>query len=571
MIFDGRTIAPQENLHATVCAVGAGAAGISLALELAASGINVILLEAGDRKLLPENQDLAKGDCVGPYYHAPLNECRHRQLGGTTTVWGGRCLPLDSVDFQERDYIYGSGWPLSLESLEPYYHRAHAYCQIGRYAYRPSDALPGGQAELIKGLVEDDPISTIIERWGPPSNFGKEYYRLLECSGAIKVVLNANCIDIDFDEMGSSVRSVTAAKLDGSKFRVTADYFVLATGGLEVTRLLMVSNQVHTTKVGNHSNWLGRGYMGHLVGTIASATFTENPSNIACEFELAPEGVYCRRRLWISEVTQKSQKLLNIAWTLQNPSKHDPSHGNGVLSIAYLALRTPFLRDKIAPGYQLKLALGNRSVLTSKSADLKKMSTREHLKNVMCDYRSVFDFVPSFAYKRFLRRPRIPGFIVRDPNNVYDLVYHAEQTPFRESIVTLSKKRDRLGIPRLEVHYQVRESDLDSIFRAHQLIDKGLRVNRKGSLNYKSTDPLAHIRSQVGDGVHQLGSTRMAISANDGVVNQDCRVHGIRNLYIASSSVFPTSGQANPTLTIIALAIRIADHIIQTRRVSFPL
>jgi choline dehydrogenase-like flavoprotein len=559
VILGAGDISPNDDIRCEICVVGAGAAGVSLALEFDRIGLDVVLLEAGDTKLRPEHQELFEGHLCGPHYHAPLTESRHRQLGGTTTVWGGRCLPLDSIDFFKRDYAEGSGWPFGRDELDPYYRIAQDYCQVGEYSYQADKALPGHQPGLVSGLRDTDLVSTAIERWGPPTNFGRDYQDRLRRSQHVKVILGANCLRIELDGTGSTARSVQASTLAGNRFRVKANSVVLAAGGLEVTRLLLVSDQ--HAGIGKHSDWLGRGYMGHLVGSVATVSFNGNPQNIACDYELTPESVYCRRRFWVSDRAQRRSKILNFAATLENTSKHDPAHNNGVLSVAYLALRTPILKHHIAPGYQLALARGDRSVLTDQHYYNASYRIWPHIKNVFTDFGSVIKFIPVFAYKRFIQKPRIPGFFVRSRNNTYDFKYCGEQTALRDSRVSLAQTKDRLGMPQLEVDYRIRESDIESIYRAHNLIDRTLRTKNLGWLAYKSDDVLLDIRRQAGDGVHQLGTTRMSVNPRDGVVDENCRVHGTRNLYVASSSVFPTSGHANPTLTIVALAVRLAHHI----------
>jgi choline dehydrogenase-like flavoprotein len=177
------------------------------------------------------------------------------------------------------------------------------------------------------------------------------------------------------------------------------------------------------------------------------------------------------------------------------------------------------------------------------------------------DIRPTAKFLPVFAYKRFIQKPRIPGFIVRSSINTYDLKYSAEQTPYWQSRVTLGATRDKLGLPQLEVDYRIRDTDLESIHIAHKLIGQELRAQGIGELTFKAGDALLEIERQIGDGVHQIGTTRMSNAPSNGVVDRNCRVHGIQNLFIASSAVFPTSGHANPTLTIVALAARLADHL----------
>ena len=143
----------------------------------------------------------------------------------------------------------------------------------------------------------------------------------------------------------------------------------------------------------------------------------------------------------------------------------------------------------------------------------------------------------------------------------YPLHYHAEHSPNKNSKVTLTDEKDKLGRRRLFVDFKFSDIDIENVIKNHQVIDNYLRENKLGYLEYVKKNLNKEVFYQARDGFHQLGTTRMSEEIKDGVVDTNCRVHGIENLYIASSSVFPTSGQANPTLTIVALSIRVANTL----------
>jgi choline dehydrogenase-like flavoprotein len=552
MITDGKKIPQNEPLVCDVCIVGAGAAGIVLALELAKSGMSILLLEAGDLRSNDKNQDSLRGTIANPSNHSPLHESRCRQLGGTTAIWGGRCIPFDGIDFEKRDYVPGSGWPFGLSELEPYYEIANRYCHCGEYRYTVTQALQHAPRHIVEGFVDDLVSDARLERWSLPTNFGKEYLDDLKTPPNLRVILNAICLGIDLSKDGDRVSSLRVCSPRRNLFSVASRAIVLAGGGLETTRLLLASNNVQKSGIGNHSGLLGRYYMGHLSGAISQAKFHGDPDKTIYSFERDHDGVYCRRRFWISENAQKKHSILNTVLWLDNPPMHDPSHQNGVLSLAYLALSTPGLRERLAPVPIVKAAVGGG-----------RGSYEKHLLNVVRDIPSVIHFFPSFLYKRYVPRRRLPGFFLKNRANVYDLHYHAEQCPNFDSRVTLSEERDDCGMQRLHVDFRYNDMDIESVCRAHHLLDQELQKQGCGHLVFKDNDIRGMALRQAGDGVHQIGTTRMAADERAGVVNEHCRVHGLRNLFIASSSVFPTSGQANPTLTIVALAIRLADHLKQ--------
>jgi choline dehydrogenase-like flavoprotein len=568
VIIDGHKIEAGAVFESDICVVGGGAGGITLALELAAANLDVILLEGGSTELDDATQDLYKGTLVNSGCHAPLHESRHRQLGGTTTVWGGRCLPLDDIDFEERDYVDLSGWPFSKTTLEPFYRRAQVYCEVGEYLYSSNLAVPSAQRDMIPEFPDGEVVTSALERWGPPTNFGRRYRRQLEDSPSLRLFLNSNCTSLDLAQSSDRISQLTVSSLKRNNYYVKAKDFILAAGCLETTRLLLASNYIQKDGIGNHSGWLGRGYMGHIYGSIAKIKLKDRKSNVVYGFEKTRDGIYCRRRFWIPEAKQRERGILNFVASLDNSPKHDPVHGSGVLSMSYLALQTPGLRDLLAPGYQRKLALG-RTEMLKKRLDGTDVSTYgKHLRNVISDFPAVLSVVPRWLYQRYVQKPRIPGFVIKSKNNVYDLRYCSEQSPNRDSRVYLSREKDSLGMPRLTVDYRWKESDIESTASAHELIDAALRRSNVGELEYKRADREEHILDQVGDGVHQAGTTRMSIDPKYGVVDPNCRVHGMENLYVASSAVFPTCGQANPVLTIVAMAIRLADHLRELRRVK---
>ena len=561
MIIDARNISRDENLSCDVCIIGAGASGITVALECARKNLDVIVLEAGNRRFDARNQDLYRGSIADPEGHAPLHESRVRRLGGTTSLWGGRCIAFDNIDFERRPYVPLSGWPIRREDLEPYYAIAHSYCDIGSVSYDASAVFPAASWQMIPGFAEGDILTGKLERWNRGRDFGKAYFKDLKQAANIRLLLNASCSNIESCSEGTRISTVEATSLHRNNFRISAKAFVLSAGALEVTRLLLNSNSVHSEGIGNHSGWLGRCYMGHLVGHICKVTFLCDPDEIEYGFELDADGIYCRRRFGISEEAQRRLNIMNFVAYLDNAPKYDPSHRNGMLSFAYLALSMPGLKSVLAPGYQLRLATRPREMVYSENYRPVDPRYLSHLKNICADLPKVARELPDFFYKRFLHAPRLPGFVLKEGSGVYFLNYLSEQSPHRDSRISLSNERDFFGMAKLHVDYRIQENDIQSIYKAHQLLDRELRRQQCGYLTFLRPDAIDHIREQAGDGIHQIGTTRMSDEPANGVVDRNCRVHGIANLFVASSSIFPTSSHASPTLTIVAVAARIADRL----------
>jgi choline dehydrogenase-like flavoprotein len=553
VIQSGLDLEENQTVRSQICVIGAGPAGVILTLELAKAGLDVILLESGGLEAgEPYSADL-KGTLVNARHHAGLDECRSRQLGGTSAQWAGRCVPLDPIDFEHRDYAENSGWPIEFEDLARFYPRANHYCHAGSCAYEVSKALPGAPPSIVPGFPNDVVSSTRLERWSLPTRFGKHYRKDLEANAHIRVLLHSVCTDIELGEHGA-VTSLLAATEPGRHFHVKARVIVVAGGGLESTRLLLASRRYHSEGIGNANGHLGRYYMGHLFGSVAEIQFHGDPRKTIYGFERDRDGIYCRRRFWIDPETQRQNRLLNTALWLTNPPAADPGHGNGVLSAASLALQLPGLRDRLAPAALRKAFLGQ--------AD--NASWLPHLRNTLMDLPSVAYRVPRFLYKRYMPQRRIPALFLYNRSNRYSLFYHAEQLPHRHNQVSLDTERDRFGMPILRIDYRYDSPEIDSVCRAHEVLAGQLHMCRLGTLHYRFDDLTGQIQEQASDGFHQIGTTRMSRQERDGVVDTNCQVHGVSNLYVCSSSVFPTGGQANPTLSIVALAVRLGQYLGRT-------
>jgi choline dehydrogenase-like flavoprotein len=553
MILDARSdVQDGTELLFDLCIVGGGPAGISLALELAPLGIRICILEAGGEKFSKKNQEFFCGEVSGTQATEHLHSYRYRQLGGTSTAWGGRCLPFDPIDFEARDYIPDSGWPISFETLVPYYVRALEMCEAGPMEYDAATVLPGQPAEMIAGVPDGDVISSSIERWSPPTNFGKRYRTALRKSKTLSLVLNAAGVALNLDPDHKEVASLTARA--GSKtFTVKANSFVLAAGGIEVPRLLLASDRQVAGGIGNRYDLVGRYYMTHLAGLVGTAHLDVDPATVANQYGQDANGVYVRRRIAFSEETQRRERIPNISIQFHHPPVDDTSHRNAVLSTVFIAKHIRSIRRGIAPG--LGIVDGGT---TKETLGL----WLRHFRNIVTDFPGFIGFVPRFLCQRYLGRRRIPSVILPTKNSVFPIHFHAEQSPHRKSRVQLADSRDEYGVPRARLDFHVSDSDIEGIHRAHTLLDTHFQRHNIGRVRLNDKDPLESIRraARAVNG-HFIGTTRISADPKKGVVDPDCKVFGIANLYIASSSVFPTSSHANPTLTIVALAIRLADHL----------
>lgn len=547
MIIDARQLPPNSTIQCDVCIVGSGAAGITLACELRNLGKDVVLLEGGGSKLESSAQDLYRGEVLDPERHGALHLHRQRRFGGTTAVWGGRCAPFDEIDFEVRPWVPYSGWPIGRKDLDPYYVRAHPYFDAGEYSYEAHEALPQPAGEYIPGLRSDEVRTDRVERFSLPTDFGKKFKETLKRAEKVKVYLHANCLKIRTHPKGASVAYLEAGSAPQRRFTVIAQRYVLATGGLEVARLLLVSNDVHPNGIGNDHDLVGRFYMSHMAVVVGPIAFTHP---IMWQCEKTKDGIYCLRGIRISEQAQRREQLLNFRGLMVHPPASDPQHGNGILSAMYL-LKACFAA-RIPPEY---------------SKALSAMKPLEHIgahcSNVVKDVGNLIRFSGMWMRKRVLSKRRLPCVLLESRSNVYWLQIDSEQAPNPDSRVALSEQKDAFGIRRLRVDWRCLEMNVQSVLRCCQIISKALEQSGAGKMLFEPELMANHIRNDTGIGGHNIGTTRMATDPSRGVVDENCRVHGIDNLYIASSSVFPTTGPCYPTLTIGALAIRLADHLKQ--------
>jgi choline dehydrogenase-like flavoprotein len=533
-----------------ICVVGAGPVGIALALACAGHGLTVLLLESGLEHPDQFAATLSAGHEVTATHASPeLAICRG--LGGTSRWWGGRCVPFDDIDFAQRPHLPAAAWPIEHGEIRRWYPAAAAFFGIEPARFEASVA-----AWTEIGDIRFDQL----ERWTPEIDAGRRHRAELAASPAIKVMLGATVTAIDLAEGGRRVASLTVSEATRNVcFR--PDRLVLACGGLETVRLLLAVQRRWPAALGGDGGPLGRGYMGHASGKIADLVLADPAAAAAHDFFL-DGGVFARRRFTIKPHAQQRERLLNIAFWADNPPFHLSGHGNGLLSLVWFALA-------IAPIGRL---LVSEAVRIS-HAGPRPRRWAQHARNVMRSPLSTVRQLAAVAQARLLSSPSKPGFLVKSPDGRYALHYLAEQSPNPSSRLTLSDRDDALGLPFLCIDLRYADTDLESILRAHEVLDRSLRAAGLGRLEYTESAPKARIASvlqQAKDGFHQVGATRMGISPQHSVVDAQCRAHGIENLYVASSSVFPSSGQANPTFATVALALRLAAHLARASQPSRP-
>ncbi|MBN1240225.1 MAG: GMC family oxidoreductase, partial [Gammaproteobacteria bacterium] len=505
-----------------LCVIGAGAAGITIARELAGTPIRVCLLESGGVQPDPQTQALYEGENVGlPYYD--LTELRLRFLGGTTNHWSGVCGPLDPIDFQRRSWVPLSGWPLERPDLDPYYERAHVVCELGPYEYRPQ-AWEGPSRRQLP--LDPDRIRSAMYQASPPTRFGSVYRDMLESAANIDTYLHANAVDLVAVGSGRGLSHVRGATLAGNGFVVRAKEYVLATGAIENARLLLASDGVHRGGLGNGNGLVGRHFMEHLAvpsGLLVPADegrlrlYTE-------EHRLGGSGVRGKAFLALSRRVQEREELLNARAYIDPADDVEALRGTspGVESV-----------------YGLMQSLRDGGDAAAYAA------------NVAQD----LDGIVRYSYRRLFRPPKLKA---------YWLYMHMENAPHADSRVTLSDERDALGMRRVQLDWRLGDLERRTFERCARIMAEELGRAGVGRVRLLAPDVATGwptVYRGLRGAWHQMGTTRMDRDPRRGVVDEQCRVHGVANLSIAGSSVFPTSGYTNPTLTLVALSIRLADRL----------
>jgi hypothetical protein len=536
--FDGLTEASHD-----VCIIGAGPVGISLAVELNNLGFTVLLLESGRRAADPYIQQLSDADIIDPDVHDDVRFAVARQLGGTSNLWGGICVRFDPIDFTERPRLVSARWPITYEELLPYYDKACQYTQSGE----PIFELP------VPGVTTDDSAFSFhtLERAVNGQKLQQVHWKALATSCRIDVRLCATVVGIDFAPNGL-VTAVEIVSSEGAeRLRLPVRHLVIAAGGLESTRLLLAAQRNSLDRFGGINGPLGRYYMGHVCGHFGEIVFRNLALAGAFDYFIDSHGSYVRRRFVPSGTTQLREGILNSAMYPVVPAVSDPRHGSAILSLVYLALAYPPV------GRLIVAELDRKAHIPPEPVDI-----AAHVLNVLKGIPSAAAVSTDFLWRRYMTKSRLPGFFIRSKDLRYRLAYHAEQTPQPSSRVTLSKHADRTGLAKICVDLRFDETDARSMVHTHELLSGWLTRTGFGYVewNVAADDRIGAVLTQAKHGTHQIGTIRMGTTRNDGVVDKNLRTFDSANLFVVSTAVLPTSGQANPTLTAIALAMRLAER-----------
>lgn len=493
-------------LEADICIIGAGPAGLTLARELVGLDRSVLLIESGGFRAESLAQRLNEGVVVGDPY-VGLRGTRHRQVGGTAHSWntrvshevGAKYVPFDALDFEDRSRVPLTGWPFDWAHVAWYYRRAQELCGLGPFAYDGADWVSAGDSQTLPFA---DPLITRVYQFGPARLFTQTYVQEVGAASNVHLCHHATVTRLVTDQAGQRVVAAEGVSFTGNRLRLRARVFVLAAGAVENARLLLLSSEAGTRGLGNQHDWVGRCFMEHPRDT-ALTLIPDSPELIrqAAFYDLheAGDGTMIGGRLAVAEETIRSGQMPNLSISLLPLTRTSGLVGAVAARLRSLLPKRP--RRTPAEGYG-------------------------------------WSHTPA-GWEAFDR---------------FQLLINLEQRPNPENRIVLGRARDAIGVPRAEMHWRWGDDEHAELERVRESLRDWIEASGLGRVELEPgrPDPNAH---------HHAGTTRISADPRFGVADADTRVYGTENLYVTGASVFPTASFANPTLTIVALALRLGDHL----------
>lgn len=517
MLIDANSVPDGTVLDCDLCIIGAGPAGMTVAHKLRDRNLSIVVLDSGLRDLDERAQRLNEGSSTGlEYYH--LDSARLRMLGGSSNHWEGSCNDLDALDFAVRPWVEHSGWPIARSDLEPYYGVAHQYLQLGPYDYdlaawgqRLGFAAPSWLRDGLEGRVTHH---------SPPTRFGDVYGPDLDAATNVRVLLGATALGIRLGEDRRTAEQIAVGRFGKEPIQVRAQRFILATGGIENARFLLLN------ELGNEHDQVGRYFMEHpyfrLLLLAPSQAFLSSYADLSRRLE--GSGIRITPSIRFTEDVLKREQFQNCRIAFETATRYEAAAG-------------------IESFHELRRG--------SKPTD----ETLYHIGNLLLD----LDMLAEATSRQVLGKQVIPT--AKDVS-LFSLGCMAEQLPNPLSRVMLGNNRDEFGQRRTRLDLQLSDADRIATGRFAKAISRTfgqVGIGRVRNLVAERFAPWPPRR--VTYGFHHMGTTRMSDDPKRGVVDKNLRLHGVSNVFVAGSSVFPTGGHVPPTLTIVALSLRLADHL----------
>ncbi len=554
MIADARAAGLPDRIEADLVIIGAGAAGIALAVALADTSINVVVVEAGGPKYSSTIQDFYRGESVRPAAHSPVDMYRRRVFGGSTTLWGGRCIPFDPMDFEHRPWMKYARWPIAYEEMADHFPRAMEIVEAGLPEFR-ADAALEGPATMVAGVASADVILDRIERFSRPTDFGERYRKRLASASNIRLFTNAPTTRILLGDDGTAAG--VQVNIDGRTRTIAAPRIVLAAGGIETPRLLLAGNDARPQGLGNEHDLVGRFYQCHLEGEVGRLQFLCPQNQIRMDYEQSRDGIYSRRYIWLSPEAQRRHKLAGLVIRPAHPGIVDPDHRDPVLSAMYLA------KAFIVPEYARKMTALEHHARARRGGSALNYHAA-HIRNLLLGSPRLASFAYDWTRRRILADRKLPSVVLSNPEGVYPADMNGEQEPNYHSRVSLGAERDALGMRRVRIDWRATQADYRRMLDGLRVIAGAFAASATVRLDLAGIDESSLSQTIVPIGGHHVGTVRMADDPHSGVCDRNGEVFSVPGLFVAGSAVFPTSSFANPTLTLIALTLRLSDHLKRT-------
>jgi len=529
-VIVARHLAPGQRIEADVCVVGSGPAGLTVAAALVRAGHSVCVIESGYSAPHQGAQELSALESVGHPVREPFVH-RLRMLGGTANLWAGRCMPLEPIDFETRDWVPASGWPVSFADYLGFLRQAGRLMGLPQPGVEPIANRAGQQAPAgPPALFERTDFSSKLALWAKrPPNFWSLFGTTLKRSSACRIIIGLTVIGLRLNDAGTRVTALRAVpSTGGPTHELRAGRFILAMGAIENTRLLLLG-LLDNPQACYPREPLGRYFMDHpraLHGQIRLSAGVDLTRYLSCPVR----GGMMQPGLGLAFEKQRILRCLNgyLHFEVARPSVVEQGYDT-TIHVMKCLLRRGYAGRRLAPSLRPRIH------------DLIYHLTPREL-------------LPYDLYRLYFRA-RALAHVQRRNLVVYN---HCEQVPDPDSRITLGTGKDRFGNPLARLNWRLHAPEIETLVRLQETLRTVLETRGLGRL---LSDPNDLEPALFADASHHLGGTRMSAQPATGVVDSDLKVHGVVNLFICGGSVFPTSGSGNPTWSIVAFALRLADHL----------
>ena len=542
-LINSDEISKGSELKSKFCLIGSGIIGSIMAQELSEKFNDIIILESGNLEFDSSCQELYDIKNVGyPQRDNFLNRLRY--FGGTSNIWGGRMMPLTKIDFKKRDWVSNSGWPIDYDEVFSYYGRAQKRLNLPESFNLNPESWKRYCTEEELSFFNSKTLLPMISMWGKkPISFGKDskFYNDILKDNRVSVLLNANASKINLDDSHNIVKNILVKTIKGNNFSVHAEQFIICAGGIENARLLLSSNHQIKKGLGNDNGLVGRYFMDHprsLHGRIELKNAFGSklmPGMLFKDFKV-------QMGVALNEDTQKKYGLLN-------------NHIH--LEVEKSNLEREFY-DYFAQIYKKYFLIKKRNKSKIHKSDFSVPDLIYQYTPLESLPHSIYRLYSFFDKKLSLPRIR--------KNHV--ILNFCEQEPNYSSRVYLINEKDQLGMKKIALDWKISNSTIETLNFLQNKLKEHFKNNDFGKFydyvpnwDETSVSKVPKIKDKLAftDASHHIGTTRMSINKKEGVVDKNCKVYGLNNLYVSGSSVFPTSGYANPTLTSVSLCIRLSD------------